>query len=778
MQLVSLSPFPALLLPWEPDAGQASLTVVVKVTARLVHDGEAVIADEQIPIGGDETWDDAPLATLFYPSDRAPLKPRTDLMLVGHAYAPGGAPVDRLDVRVTIGDFQKALSVRATRTWTATAAGVATGPPELFDRMPLRYERAALSQDNPAGVDPSAPPVPGVPVAPNLEPSAPGAAGCFAPIAAAWRPRRRLLGEAGRFWALALETGARGPEPAPRGFDFGYFNAAPPDQQTSMLRHRADIELVNLHPSHPVLRTRLPAVRPQAFRVDPRTRRPVEIVLRCDTLWIDTDRALACLVWRGLTDVPSVEPADLGTVLTVADPAGRRVRWEQVERAWRDGVPIESTDPAPTDDLARRHDRVRRDPPADPPAPPAQDQAPAEGRPRAPSPPRIPFAERTIDPRQDRLSRPLTPFGGVESVSAVARSLVSAEERAAASLALAGAPPTPAERAPAGPPAPRPPPPRAGGTLPPPAADSDADSEVEELDFGNTTTDDTADRSPSSPPDAALPFTASGASPAAVLPLATTGAVPAAGLPFSATTGAVPAVQLPPPPVPLARVASPQPAFKSTPPAPLPPPPAPVRLPSRPPQPASSPPPALRAPQIPSRPVPAPPSPVVAAAPAAPAPRPASSRPPSDSQIDPREIPIATYGSISAELMIRRGERARVLEEHKLSEPVWARVHAHWTGEMGRETARGESKLLSQFDEAYVETMGRLRKPIGVPEYAAIQVAIERGAVDRQLAALSLSLSDLMRVQRVWTRRMAEEPELGKVLGRAIEEARAATKPA
>ncbi|MEZ4298023.1 MAG: hypothetical protein R3B70_23905 [Polyangiaceae bacterium] len=91
---------------------------------------------------------------------------------------------------------------------------------------------------------------------------------------------------------------------------------------------------------------------------------------------------------------------------------------------------------------------------------------------------------------------------------------------------------------------------------------------------------------------------------------------------------------------------------------------------------------------------------------------------------------------------------------------------------MGRETARGESRLLAQFDEAYVETMGRLRKPIGVIEYAGILVAIERGAVDKQLASLSLTLSDLMRVQRVWTRRCADDPELGKVLGRAVEEAR------
>lgn len=711
MELVSLSPFPALLLPWEADAGQASLTVVVKVTVQLVHDGDAIVADEQLAIEGDATWDDGPSASLHHPSERAPLKPRTDLVLVGHAYAPGGSPVVELPVRVRIGDFQKAITVTATRFWTATPAGFVPGPPVPFERMPLRYERAALSQDNPVGVDPAAPPSPGAPVAPNLSPVEPATFACFAPIAAAWRPRRRLLGEAGRFWALAFETGAPSPEPAPRALDFRYFNAAPPDQQTSMLRQRAEIELVNLHPSHPTFRTKLPPLRPQVFRIDPRSRRPVEIALRCDTLWIDTDRAVACLVWRGLTDVPSAAPDAIGTVLVVADPQGRRVRWEQVERAWREGVPIEATEATAEDALAMRHDTVRqKEAGAEPEGERAKDETrafdggtsggwqaalpfnddapntprpePAAPRPSSPGP-RIPFSERTIDPRHDRLSRPATPFG-VESASTAGFPIA---------VALGA----------------------------PPAIDAD------DLDFAptHTSSDDTADKAPDPPPETVLPFTASGSNPA----FSASGANPAAsGLPFT-MSGQAPVVQLPSPP---------------------PPPPPP--LPAPPPQ---------------------PPSKVEPVKPARSTPAPEVSAP----AFDPKEVPIALYGAVSAELMIRRSERAKVLEEHRLNEPAWARIHAHWTGEMGRETARGESKLLAAFDEAYVETMGRLRKPIGVPEYAAIQVAIERGAVDKQLAALSLSLSDLMRVQRVWTRRIADEPELGKVLGKAIEEARAAVKP-
>ena len=729
MELVSLCPFPAELLLWEADAGQPSMTVVVKVTVRLVHDGEAVVADAQIPIGGDAAWDESPVASVLRPGDRAPLKPRTDVVLVGHAHAPGGKPVERLVATMKVGDLSKSIAVTAPRAWTSGPGGFVPGPPIPFDRMPLRYERGALSPDNPVGIDPALPPVEGALVGPTLAAVAPATFPCFGPVASSWRPRRRLLGEAGRFWAIAFEAGAGTTEPAPRALDFKYFNVAPPDQQTAMLRQRAEIELVNLHPSHPTLRTRLPALRPQVFHVGARGR-PVEVALRCDTLWIDCDEGIACLVWRGLTDVPSAAPSAAGTVLVVAESQGKRVRWEQVERAWQEGVPIEATSPAAEDALAVRHDAVRargeegsasaasagRDAGPATRAPAERDETRAFGPGPAPRREVMPFLEapeapRPPEPRAERTSYAGTPFSATGAGPAAVAPVI--------------------------------------------AADTTEDI-LEELDLDAAThtgagDDDTHDRAPQAPRPATLPFV-----PAAVPP-------PAPAAPFTA----------PPAPArdePFAPPVIAKPAMVALPPAP-----PPARAPTTPPPPAQ---PAMLGPLAglpkPARPA----APAPESAPPGAAAAVTKSKPPPPPELpatfDPKDVSIAAYGVVSAELMIRRGERAKVLEEHKLSEPAWARVHAYWTGEMGRETARGESRLLAQFDSAYVETLGRLRKPIGVPEYAAILVAIERGGVDRQLAQLSLSLSDLMRVQRVWTRKIADDPEVGKVLGKAIEEARAA----
>ena len=53
-----------------------------------------------------------------------------------------------------------------------------------------------------------------------------------------------------------------------------------------------------------------------------------------------------------------------------------------------------------------------------------------------------------------------------------------------------------------------------------------------------------------------------------------------------------------------------------------------------------------------------------------------------------------------------------------------------------------------------------------------IQVGIERGEVGRVLSELSLELGDLMRLQRVWTKRLSESAELAASLSRAVEETR------
>src|SRR5580692_9339472 len=99
MKTVSLCPFPVLPLLWQGHGGRLALTVVVKATLRMVHGQEAAVAGAQEALGGDRTWPDDPRGGLLAPTDWVPQKPRADLLLVGHAYAPPGEAVERLQAR-------------------------------------------------------------------------------------------------------------------------------------------------------------------------------------------------------------------------------------------------------------------------------------------------------------------------------------------------------------------------------------------------------------------------------------------------------------------------------------------------------------------------------------------------------------------------------------------------------------------------------------------------------------------------------------------------------
>ena len=694
METFVLCPFRVGTLLWEAQPGQRSLTVIVKATFLLVPDGEAIPAPEQDPIGDDQHWEESALGSLRRPADLAPLKRRVDLSLVGHAFAPGGEPVPGLTARLRVGDFIKTLEIQGDRLWTAGPNGLVVGAPIPFVQMPIRYERAPLSPDNPVGVDVDAAPSLGSPARANLDrvdgPRAapipavsrgtipPGrlhasssptvAAVGFGPITPTWRPRRTLLDEPGLFWAYGVSAASGAAGPAPSGFNFEFFNTAPRDQQIDMLRAGAVIELDNLSPTHPHLTTQLPAIRPQVFRIDPRTGRSEEIILRCDTLWIDTDRGVVVLTFRGLHDVGDRGDETIGKLLIAADPQGKKLRGDRVEQLLREqdpgalGPARPSTTAQVSDPLGLRYDAVKSTrleaapPPPDPiaPAPTAEKHDPTQrfhwqaGFPSAPADTALPRNEEAIRDHTRDISqlphRAPLPFQGA------ARSEVAAFVSAPTMLApkeipIATDPPAPIE------------------TLPP-------------------------------PPMAAI---------------AAMAGAPDLGAP-------------------------------------------------------------LMVPEAPEPPAPPTAKPIVPSAPAG------STLPrktaPMEPDPAPETVPIERYAGISAALSRNGVDRGAVLRAHKLTIAGWGAIDRHWKRGLAEQTDRGEKALLHAFDVAYVNAQGELHRPVGVREYARILIGLERGEVGRVLADLELQLSDLMRLQRVWSKRVADAPDLAAELAQALEEAR------
>jgi hypothetical protein len=664
LEIVPLCPFEAGAFLWEAQPGQPSLTVLVKATFALAP-GELSVASAQDPLDEERHFEDSALASLYWPGDFAPVKRKVDVMLVGHAYAPHGQPVEALVARLTVGDFTKSVRVFGDRVWTRDAAGqVVPSAPSPFARMPIRYERAPLSADNPAGVDGG---VLAAAALPNLEPDDEAIIPCFGPISPQWRSRRRLLDEASTFWAYGVARAPRDGAPpigaAPPRFDFAFFNAAPPDQQLDLLRAGAPVVLDNLDPEHPRLETRLPVMRPQVFRVPPpeiSRGRVEEIILRCDSLWIDTDRRVLTLTWRGLTDIAG-GIARVGTLVVDADPDGKKLRWDRVEKRFAEVRPPTlrlGNDTAPKsarsaivtgpDPLGVRYDGRAR-PPDGPAAARNATLTEAVGPVSL-----VPNSEQI----RDDPTNPLPPREPVASRPGAFRAVVPAPGKTRAPM-----PPKPSVT--------RPPASVTKPFIPKPSA-------------------------PRSTPKPAPPVAPDvvGDKPKPLLVLGASAPKPAVGAAAPPVDGG-------------SKLAS-KPHRKE-------------------------PGPALR-----------------------------------------KDLDVERYGSICAELARKGASRAAVLKTHLLTEPVWGLVDTHWKRALADEAEEGGRALLLAFDEAYIATQERLGTSVGVPEYARIQVAIERGEIGRVLGEMSLELGDLMRLQRVWTKRLSDSPSLSAELARAVEQTRRA----
>ena len=131
---------PVSTILWQPTAASTCVTVVTKLTLVLVPN-ELVVATEQEPLNEtDSHWNDDAARSLSSAADLAPAKPRADVIVVGHAFAPGGRPTRSLVARVVIEGVSKAVEVWADRS-VGPDERVYEGQP--FARMPLRYERAA-----------------------------------------------------------------------------------------------------------------------------------------------------------------------------------------------------------------------------------------------------------------------------------------------------------------------------------------------------------------------------------------------------------------------------------------------------------------------------------------------------------------------------------------------------------------------------------------------------------------------------------------------------------
>lgn len=288
----------------------------VLVTDAAGRDQVLVVAKAawSVPVGGSPALEESevqalPLlheeragSSIRVPSDLAPEKPGTELILVGHARHPAAYPDARwVDVTLAVeGErtlLQKRLRVFGPRRWLERDGVLSPSEPERYQDTPLRWEWAHGGASE-HGSDPRNPiglgfgrRTPGelchaIEYA-DRDPAAAVLPAAFAPIPPQWEPRRARAG------AAAPDDLA--PHP-PWDRDPRHYCAAPDDQWLQEPLGGGETIVVTGVNARAAWTFALPAIRPE---VNWTIRGRIEHALpHLDTVFLDADAERVTLTWR------------------------------------------------------------------------------------------------------------------------------------------------------------------------------------------------------------------------------------------------------------------------------------------------------------------------------------------------------------------------------------------------------------------------------------------------------------------------------------------------
>ena len=296
-------------------------------------------------IEADVYWGDPADSSPHYEADKAPYKLRTDVVVIGSAYAPPGQPISRLDVGIEVGEARKVITVHGDRFAILQGSGrlPVFSDPRPFMRMPLVYERAYGGTDRTTAVEF---PYPRNPVGCGVVLKAPSDTRIRLPnfedptdlltperlvigeakhwnrqplpqgmswFAKTWYPRMSYVGalpgfvdadEIMREEALDLVPKnqiALGRQFRLPSFDVRFNNGASLGLALPYLNGDEPVRLINLRPEGAV-KFQLPGERPEIIADIGMGETKLEVVLH--TLLIEPEERTADLLWRGAVGYP------------------------------------------------------------------------------------------------------------------------------------------------------------------------------------------------------------------------------------------------------------------------------------------------------------------------------------------------------------------------------------------------------------------------------------------------------------------------------------------
>lgn len=353
----------------EPS-GREWLVVVIKGTFVLPKAGEQMrLADEQLPLVMADTFTGEPgFSAPLLETDFALRKPACDVLLHGHARAPGGRPVTRLRAGLRVGPMEKVFDVVGDRVWQASLSGIRAGDAQAFTKMPVSYDRAFggadRRHDDPAEHDAYLPNpvgrgwhkhlknawVDGAPL-PNIEavgeavkfPTDRCKPAAMGPLGRGWPQRARYAGTYDDAWLADVFPFL------PKDFDDRYYQAAPEDQQVPHTRTPLDVVLRGFT-ADGARQFALPHLEAPVSVFAKRGERE-NLTARLDTIAFDTDAERVTMSWR----VARPLKRDMHEIAQVQVGSKGRAWWQQREQlaihappAVTERPPAAATEVAPT----------------------------------------------------------------------------------------------------------------------------------------------------------------------------------------------------------------------------------------------------------------------------------------------------------------------------------------------------------------------------------------------------------------------------------------------
>jgi hypothetical protein len=309
------TPFACATLFLANEEGQPLLVGVVKATYGINPHG-LTVADKQLLVNpAGQYWGDPDASSYKYEPDAAFIKVATDVVLIGHAYAPRAGAAE-VNVSFRVGPLEKTVRVVGDRTWVKGLLGASPSEPKPFERIPLLWERAYGGWDrtpedparhtfeprNPVGVGigqknpdfAKALPVPNLedprkPIRHYGDTPPPAGFGFTGP---SWQPRASFAGTYDENW-----TKTRMPL-LPKDFDRRFFNAAAPGLIAPGYLQGSEPVVVQNAARTGTVSFSLPGVQAPQCLVTLVGRQDQTLKTQLDTVVVNLDENLLLLTWR------------------------------------------------------------------------------------------------------------------------------------------------------------------------------------------------------------------------------------------------------------------------------------------------------------------------------------------------------------------------------------------------------------------------------------------------------------------------------------------------